>query len=717
MKKFSIDENTVPSFTAREMIVLSLLLVVGAFFFIQSFKSYGSLFNDALDDLFKISEIHNALEKKYAHGKQRKGVEKFEETTPEFKDLVFYYKDLFEDIEKLPNRNNQPLITYTITSKLTTSYDEEIEQILAEYKSIIEMSSYAKTTNASFQEPLSTLYTLIREKQKSYAYLTNNYRTATYITIFLIVIYSSYIFIRHYSQERSRAILSNNAKTDFLANMSHEIRTPLNGIIGMSELIQATPLSNEQDKYLKALLLSAENLNELINDILDITKIEAGHIELELVPFDLNEIIGTLISSFEFRAKSKKLTISKNITPDLHMTYIGDPTRIRQILTNLIGNALKFTETGHIRVSVQPNEQKPDELYFEVEDTGIGIPESKREYIFQKFSQADSSTTRKYGGTGLGLVITKNLVNFMGGHIDFKSNDFEGTTFWFSLPLLKTDPESIILHNTLSPLDFTQITGKKILLVEDNIVNQDYALKILHDMQLNTTLAETGISAVQYFRDHGPKIDLILMDCRMPEMDGYEATQLIRDLEKIQNPSKKVPIIALTANAIKGDIERCMSCGMDDYLTKPIHRRTLETTITNWILKGNHEMATTPCHIRESTINPVINKDIYREISSVMGSDMAKFIQHYIESISYYSEKINSGLKTGNYKEIADAAHPLKSSSASLGATQMETLSMQIERAATDNDRSQKLESLILQMNDISKHTLQALKELQHETT
>lgn len=719
-----------PSFTVREMIVLSLLLTIGAFFFVQSFRSYADSFDDVLDNIFNLSQTHNHLNQQYI----TQAYQNTPRATPppiELKKLISDYQNLSQKIKRLPNLDDQTFITHALYSKFISPYDFEIHRILAEHEYILHIKSYKEISDFNFQDSLSTLYTLIREKHKSYIYLTNNYRAATYITIFLLIIYNSYIFISHYSKERSHAILSNNAKTDFLANMSHEIRTPLNGIIGMSDLIRSSPLTDEQNKYFKALVSSAENLNELINDILDITKIEAGHIELEIVPFDLNDILDPLIASFELRAKTKRLRILKEIHPDLHMTYMGDPTRLRQILTNLIGNALKFTETGHIKILVSENPQTPGEIYFEVEDTGIGIPENKRQYIFQKFSQADTSTTRKYGGTGLGLVITKNLVMLMGGRIDFKSNQFEGTTFWFSLPLLKASQESITTQNILIPVDVQSIEGKKILLVEDNIVNQQYALKILHDMKLNTTLAETGISAVQYFRTHAAEIDLILMDCRMPEMDGYEATQLIREMENSKDTSQRIPIIALTANAIKGDIEKCMACGMDDYLTKPIHRRTLETTIYNWLVSSDGKNKSSREKDSEQSDNhndcehkeeahpkiAIIDMDIYNEISMMMGEDTPQLVDHYIQSISTYIEKMRFGLEIKNYQEIADAAHPLKSSSGSFGAIEMQKLSARIEMAAIKLDPDTEIQTLITQITDLSEQTIQALKELQNDTT
>ena len=696
-------------------------MLLCGFFYVQSFRTYQGLFNDALDDIFKLSELHQNLDQKYANFPHSQKF-KFEERNEEFEDLMVLYNDLFLDVSVLPNKISQFPVTYMLDNYFINSIDGQIDLYLRNYKEAVQSKTYQKISESKAEIPLSEIYTLLRTQQQSYIRLTNGYRTATYFCLFLIIILSSYIFIRHYSKERLRAIISNNAKSDFLANMSHEIRTPLNGIIGMSELIQATSLTPEQTKYFGALVSSAENLNDLLNDILDLSKIESGHIELEHVPFNLHDLVDNLVATYRLQARHKRLRIWKEIEPHLHATYVGDPTRIRQILINLISNALKFTESGHIKIFLKSSELGADFVRVEVEDTGIGIPDHKRPSIFQKFSQADSSTTRKYGGTGLGLVISKNLVQLMDGAIDFKTNDHGGTTFWCSMRLPKVDEESVIDESTFDHFDFEQFRGKKILLVEDNAVNQEYALKILHEMNFTTALAETGIAAVQYFRESNGNIDLILMDCRMPEMDGYEATTLIRGLEKSQGmTNKQIPIIALTANAVKGDIEKCMLCGMNDYLSKPIHRKILETTLIKWLLPEKIMLSSNlspPASVEPHfPTSALLDNRAFRDMSDVMGDDIDSLIDQYIESFSTYMEQIKIGIDKEEFDRIIRAAHPLKSSSASMGATQIQKLCAEIESLALGHDHIQKIDALSKKLETISEPTFKEIKDLRNATT
>ncbi len=691
--------ESIPSFTFQEMTLLSLLFILGGVFFIQSFKSYQNEFNHALDDIYALSSSLNL-------------------SSQDDTQMMLFYNHFVEDISKVPTSVTTHDIAYFLNGPFLSRYDLNIQRNIDISQRIISKSEQTDIKDFQKLSPiLSELYFDTRQKQLAFSYACNNYRTITYFILILIVLYSSMIFIRHYAKERENAIRSNNAKSDFPANMSHEIRTPLNGIIGMAELLQSSPLNEEQRNYIKSLKISAEGLNELINDILDISKIEAGHIELEAIPLDLQDVVEEVIDLFKIRTKEKNLKVITYFPSLFPMFYIGDSTRIKQVLINLVGNAIKFTAAGHIKISMIPSPNDNQEVRFEVEDTGIGIPEDKKKHLFQKFAQADTSTTRKYGGTGLGLAICKKLVNFMGGEIDFFRNNHGGTTFWFTLRLTKSN-ETISQKTTPTlSTDIQKLHGKSILLAEDNKVNQDYALKILKDMNLTVSVANTGKEAFTLYQDHkDTPFDIILMDCRMPDMDGYEATIKIREFETSHN-LKRTPIIALTANALKGDMELCLKTGMDDYLSKPVYRKTLETYIAKWTLHLENASPILENSTLSSNTKPIVADDfidlsIFNQMKEVMESDMENMIHQYLISVPRYLEQMKDGLNTHSMLHISEAAHTLKSSSALLGATRLQALCTKIEQAAKVNSSVKDIETLVTEAHITSEKTTTKLKDL-----
>lgn len=377
------------------------------------------------------------------------------------------------------------------------------------------------------------------------------------------------------------AIETSRLKSAFLANMSHEIRTPINGIIGMSDLLRDTTLSLVQRDYVETIERSADGLLHIINDILDFSKIEAGKIDLESVPFTLSSLLDYSDAQFGHLARAKSLSFSvESDVPSLptQARLQGDPVRIQQVLNNLISNAIKFTESGSVRLHVieQGASQDLITLRFEVIDSGIGIPSGLTPHLFQPFTQADSSTTRRFGGTGLGLSISRSLVELMGGEIGLHSEQGHGSTFWFTLKL------PLALEPSLTPPRASHSTealglpqGSSVLVVEDNPVNQKVTSLMLERFGHRAHVVPNGEEALQALQT--AEYDLVLMDCQMPEMDGYEATRRIR---AASDPRLRlIPIVAMTANAIKGDREKCLDAGMNDYLSKPIRIEDLRSAL------------------------------------------------------------------------------------------------------------------------------------------
>ncbi len=387
------------------------------------------------------------------------------------------------------------------------------------------------------------------------------------------------------------ALVATKAKSEFLANMSHEIRTPMNGVIGMINLLSDTPLSSEQREFAGVIKVSAEALLCIINDILDFSKIEAGKMSLEKVDFDLAETVKDSIKLLEPRAQAKGITLTHSLGSEVGALLVGDPSRLRQILLNLLGNAIKFTEKGGVSLEIKQlgGTDKEAHLCFTVRDSGIGLSAESQQKLFQSFSQADTSTSRKFGGTGLGLAICRKLVELMGGSINVSSTLGQGSTFWFILPYgkQKSQRNDLAGGEGFSPLKFSNGShagsifalprDTRILLAEDNRINQVVGVKQLKKLgYTNVDIANNGVEAVEAWKRLNHEV--ILMDCQMPELDGYEAARKIRELETGQ-ALPHTQIIAMTASVMPEDRELCLAAGMDDFISKPVNENDLKNKL------------------------------------------------------------------------------------------------------------------------------------------
>lgn len=464
---------------------------------------------------------------------------------------------------------------------------------------------------------------------------------------------------------REAALEASRIKSQFLATMSHEIRTPLNGIIGLTNLLFAMDMTPAQREHLEGIRISASTLLSLINDILDLTKIEADRMEMEVVNFHIGQLVADAVSVTTTEAKKKNLKIETQIDPSLHLWFKGDAAKIKQVLINLLGNAVKFTESGSvsIKASEMSAESQTTTILFEVQDTGIGITPEVRERLFEVFTQGDSSTRRKYGGTGLGLSICKKLVTKMGGQIDVDSKPGQGSRFWFSLPL-ENGQESILEKEfSKAKKSLTKCMTGRVLVAEDNIINQKVALGALSNMGITGQAVANGIEALELLKK--VDFDLVLMDCHMPEMDGYEATQKIRASSSPE--LRKIPIIAMTANVMQGDRERCLEVGMNDYISKPLNQNDLERALNRWLPFSNPPSRP---HVQDALQNI---KSQYHNIS------LEEWIQTFLETTTQSIRQMEVFAESQNFQNLLNEVHGLKSSSLFFGLQELSDIAAKLE--------------------------------------
>ncbi|HJU19139.1 MAG TPA: ATP-binding protein [Stellaceae bacterium] len=493
---------------------------------------------------------------------------------------------------------------------------------------------------------------------------------------------------------------ANRAKSQFLANVSHEIRTPLNGILGMLELARHAKVAPTPQRFVDTARRSAEALLEIISGVLDLSKIEAGKIELEQRPFDLPLLVEDTAELLAELAHGKGLQLRCRIAPDLPRTVIGDSARLRQILTNLIGNAIKFTETGEIGISGEVVEQDAWSAFvaFAISDTGIGIPEDQRAHIFDAFAQADGSTTRRYGGTGLGLTIAKQLCEMMGGSIAVTSTMGVGSTFRFGVRLGLPDAAAVLgacrpdgpsrPPLAESPYENPDIAGARVLLVEDSPVNLEVGLGLLERFGCVVETATNGLEAL--VRHAEREFALIFVDCQMPEMDGFETAAEIRRREA--GSGRRTPIVALTAIAVQGDRERCLAAGMDDYLTKPFTLDQLGTMLARWLdpalcarpaAEAEPGAAIPPDAAPEPAPIDAGVLDGLRRLQRDGHPDIVhRVVALFLESAPRLLKDLEAGVTGSDAVLVRQASHTLRSESAHVGAALLSSLCKDFEDGA-----------------------------------
>lgn len=486
-------------------------------------------------------------------------------------------------------------------------------------------------------------------------------------------------------EAKEKAEKANQAKDDFLAIISHELRTPMNGILGMAKLVLGTKLHPDQRECLELVQVSGEKLLVLLNDLLDFSKVREGKLELENISFSLRDVMSEFHRILRMKAKKKGLQCVIHIAHDVPDGLYGDPRRLQQIVMNLADNAVKFTKIGLVSIAVNVKQVLDNQvsLLFVVRDTGIGIPPEKINIIFHKFTQVDSSTTRKYGGTGLGLSIVKHLVEIMGGKVWVESSLDKGSSFYFTVAFKVSEIPSVNqaleqLKQPVSSKDRIGIGKLNVLLVEDEFINQKVAVKMLSNQGHNVTLASNGRQAIELFKKE--QFDIIFMDIQMPEMDGVQTTAAIRDLEEQWGDERRIPIVAMTAYAMKGDRERLMSCGMDEYVSKPLDSEVLNNVVRKLLYKQYVNAEKQRQMSKE--VGRVAPNLYVEQLLNICQGDMdtvKAVISCFLDNGTQYMRNIEQAVNEKNADHLKLSAHRLKGAATYFGNQTVVEYAAQLE--------------------------------------
>ncbi len=622
----------------------------------------------------------------------------YEET--EFIDHYLYDKEIHDSMMALSEVFGIPC--ETINEKLSDQYPYQVAhgESFALHTNIDGLEySVVFLSVQNFEDEKVGYLISFKEDKKIAAIIKKSNLTMFFViaiyTLLLILIYYMY-------RSRENALIANKAKSEFLANMSHEIRTPMNGILTAVEIIQKTDNEKKQRDFLKIIKVSADSLLQIINDILDLSKIEAGKLQLEDIPFDLREILDDVTQLIFLSASKKGLSSELIIEQDVPHYIKGDPLRLKQILLNLLSNALKFTEKGTIQVIVKREEDETKEqekVVFSVKDTGVGIDEEKQKILFRKFSQADSTITRKFGGTGLGLAISKRLVEMMSGEIDLKSETGKGSEFFFRVPVKRANDEEIqtceLLKSEAGQTEGISETSLNVLVAEDNQINQAIIKEVLSGFGWNYQLVSNGKEAVEAVKNNN--YDVILMDVMMPVMDGLEATERIKALPE----KSKIPVVALTASVTEADLQKVFQAGMDAYIPKPIKIIDLKNTILNLISPDQWREVRRECIDMKEVKKHIDDMDLYQQT----------IIPVFIDDLRQNLINMEKTIKEGNHERIAALTHAIKPGCHYAGAVVLAQRVEKIEMMAKMNQPMEKIQSAFENYKAESEKVLRFLEE------